>query len=240
MGIRTLNWFEVRNSVQFYQKDKSPRFSWWESASVWFCWELGILAGRRVCLGNSREINNSLRTSTLWRTIGKFESGSNKLGWEWLGNVLLLYFAFEIKCSSNVNQLDFSKSKSFFFLKRFLGMFDLQLRVVGEAGRFSPLSYIRCSCPHSLPSFSPPRCCAPNVWISVALRSVWQWVPSSLTLNSWLDMWIQGLSWGLGTIHPQFTTLSGQQAQALWSKDLEQAWEERRAYQEDPSPSPRP
>lgn len=58
MGIRTLNWFEVRNSVQFYQEDKSHQFTWWESASIWFCWELGILPGRQICLRNSREINN--------------------------------------------------------------------------------------------------------------------------------------------------------------------------------------
>ena len=58
MGIRPLNWFEVRNSVQFYQEDKSHQFSWWKSVSVRFCWELGILPGRQVCLRNSREINN--------------------------------------------------------------------------------------------------------------------------------------------------------------------------------------
>lgn len=49
---------------------------------------------------------------------------------------LLFTFVLEIKCSRNVNKLDFSKSKSFFFFN-VLGMFDLSLRVVGKRVDFA-------------------------------------------------------------------------------------------------------
>lgn len=50
---------------------------------------------------------------------------------------LLFTFVLEIKCSRNVNKLDFSKSKSFFFFFNVLGMFDLSLRVVGKRVDFA-------------------------------------------------------------------------------------------------------
>ena len=64
-----------------------------------------------------------------WFLISWFES-------DW-GMSLLFTFVLEIKCSRNVNKLEFSKSKSFFFFFNVLGIFDLSFSVVGKRVDFA-------------------------------------------------------------------------------------------------------